>query len=341
MNQSIQFPGRIKKFCMVSHGIKTGMVIIILAVTQQVSAEVPPRFYWKTLSGMNVVPLISMSVEGNANPFDQSHTVVPGASFEADMFIAGYAKIIPVFDRTTMLALLVPMGKLSSTVSGGGGLSTTETARGYGDPLFEFDINLVGPPAIRNLPDLLRYEPKFSLDMVIDLAFPLGEYNEDQSLNIGQNRWYGRVGFPIIYQIGSWVPGKRTTFEAFPSVWWFGDNDSFGGQTLESDPSFELDLHLTRDLSSDLWGSLDAVVYEGGAPTVNGITGESVSALSVGFTLGYPINDSLQLTFGYKSTVDSESGSNSTELDGSSVVISLVSGWHPLLEGVKRLDGGE
>ena len=33
-------------------------------------------------------------------------------------------------------------------------------------------------------------------------------------LNLGQNRWYGRVGAPMVWQIGPWVPGRRTTFEA-------------------------------------------------------------------------------------------------------------------------------
>ncbi|MFO1476115.1 MAG: transporter [Verrucomicrobiota bacterium] len=70
------------------------------------------------------------------------------------------------------------------------------------------DYNLIGPKAIKSIPDLLRYEPGFSLDVLADLAFPVGQYDSGQPLNLGQNRWYGRVGAPITCQIGPWVPGQ-------------------------------------------------------------------------------------------------------------------------------------
>jgi hypothetical protein len=34
--------------------------------------------------------------------------------------------------------------------------------------------------------------------LLADLALPIGEYDNDQPLNIGQNRWYGRLGLPMI-----------------------------------------------------------------------------------------------------------------------------------------------
>jgi len=33
---------------------------------------------------------------------------------------------------------------------------------------------------MKTIPDLLRYEPKLSLDLIVDLAFPIGEYDSDQ-----------------------------------------------------------------------------------------------------------------------------------------------------------------
>jgi hypothetical protein len=68
-------------------------------------------------------------------------------------------------------------------------------------------------------PDALRFEPGFSLDLLADLAFPIGEYDSSKSVNLGQNRWYGRLGFPIVWQLGPCVPGKRTTLEFLPAVW--------------------------------------------------------------------------------------------------------------------------
>jgi len=302
---------------------------------QPASAQVPARFYWKTLSGANAVPLIFNSMSGNTNPFDPAHLVSPGADIGATLALAGYGRTFTLFGRGALAAGLLPMGRISGEVAAGS-QTVSETARGFGDPTFELDVNLVGPPAQKNLVDALRYEPGFSLDLIADLAVPIGEYDSSRSLNIGQNRWYGRLGAPIVWQLGAWVPGRRTTLEFLPAVWLFGENDNFVGQTLETDPLFQVDAHLTRDFTESLWGSLDGAWYKGGKASLNGVEGDALDNLAFGVTLGYPINENLGLTVGYKSTVD-DGAPGDLQLDG--FMVSLVSGWHPIIEGARRLKG--
>jgi hypothetical protein len=304
----------------------------------QASAQVPARFYWKTLSGATAVPVIVNSISGNTNPFDPAHLVTPGATIEATLAIGGYARTFTLFDRAALAAVLVPMGRIAGDVTTAGGQSVTQSARGFGDPTFEIAVNLIGPPAQKSLVDVFRYEPGFSLDVIVDLAVPVGEYDNSRSLNLGQNRWYGRLGAPIVWQFGSWMPGRRTTLELLPAVWFFGTNDDFVGKTLETDPMVQVDAHLTRDFTDHVWGSLDGAWYTGGQATVDGVEGEKLDNLGVGLTLGYQINDSLALTFGYKSTVN-DSAPGDLQMDG--FMISLVSGWHPIIEGARRLKGGE
>jgi len=299
----------------------------------QASAQVPARFYWKTLSDGNAVPLIFNSINGNTNPFDPALTVTPGADFDATLAIAGYAHTFTLFDRSAMAALLVPMGRVSGDVTVAG-RTFNQSASGFGDPMLEFDINILGPKAQKNIPDALRYEPGFSVDLLADLALPIGEYDSSQPLNIGQNRWYGRVGMPVVWQLGDWVPGRRTTLEFLPAVWFFGKNDDYVGQTLKTDPLFQLDAHLTRDFTEHFWGSLDVAWYNGGRASVNGVAGEKLNNVGVGLTLGYQVNNNLSLTFGYKSTVN-DSAPGDLRMDG--FMISLVYGWHPLIEGSRRL----
>lgn len=305
---------------------------------QQAQAQVPARFYLKTLVGANAVPLIYESISGNTNPFDPAHTsLVPGADsveFDATMAIAGYAKTFPLLDRSAMLALLVPMGRISGDATRNGLTLFKESASGFGDPMLEFNLNLIGPPAQKSIPDAMRYEPGFSLDLLADLALPIGEYDNDQQLNIGQNRWYGRLGMPIIYQIGPWVPGRRTTLELLPAVWLFGDNDDFVGQRMETDPLFQLDAHLSRDFTEHAWGALDLSWYTGGKATIAGIEGEKRDDLAVGITLGYQVNDNLNLTFGYKSTLNDD---DPDDLSMDMFMVTLVYGWHPIIEGARRL----
>ena len=296
-------------------------------------AQVPGRFYWKGLTGANGVPLIVNSLTGNTNPFDPSHQVTPGGSFDATLAMMGYAHTFAVGDRSAMAAIILPMGRISGDVTAAG-RTVSQSASGFGDPMLELDINLIGPKAQRNIPDVLRYEPGFSLDLLADLALPVGEYDSDQSLNVGQNRWYGRIGAPIVWQLGDWVPGRRTTLEFLPAVWLFGDNTDYLGQTLKTDPMFQLDAHLTRDFTEHFWGALDLAWYNGGQASINGVAGEKLNNIGVGLTLGYQVNDNLNLTVGYRSTVnDSQPGD--LRMDG--FMISIVYGWHPLIEGMKRL----
>jgi hypothetical protein len=299
----------------------------------QTLAQVPARFYWKTLSDSNAVPVIFQSLSGNTNPFDPAHTITPGASLDATLGIVGYARTFSLFDRAAMAALLFPMGHISGEVTVAG-RTFNQSANGFGDPMIEFNLNVIGPPAQKDIPAVMRYEPGFSIDLLADLAVPIGEYDSSQPLNIGQNRWYGRFGVPTILQIGPWVPGQRMTLEFLPAVWFFGNNDDYVGQTIETDPLFQLDAHLTRDITEKLWASLDAAWYYGGEATINDVQGEKLNNIGLGITLGYQINDNLNLTVGYKSTIND---SSSDDLRMDSFMVSLVYGWHPLLEGSRRL----
>ena len=317
--------------------IKPYTVIAMLALTvlstQQILAQMPARFYWKTLAGANGVPLIVESISGNTNPFDPSHNVNPGAYVSGTMAMVGYAKFLPLFDRTAMISVIVPMGHITSEV-----VSTTvtskETAKGFGDPMLEFNINIIGPKAQINLVDLMRYEPGFSLDLMMDIGIPIGEYNDTLALNLGGNRWFGRLGAPIIWQIGPWVPGRRTTLEFLPAVWLFGDNTDFLGQTMKTDPILQLDAHLSRDITHNFWASLDGAWFNGGKATIDTLEGTKLNNIALGITLGYQINENISLTFGYKSTINDDAA-DALKMDG--FMVTFIYGWHPLVEGVKRL----
>jgi hypothetical protein len=301
----------------------------------QALAQLPARFYWKTLSDANAVPLIVESISGNSNPFDPAQIVTPGAHFEATLALPGYARTFSLFDRAAMAAILVPMGRISGDVTVAG-KTFNQSADGFGDPMLEFDINLLGPPAQKNIPDVLRYEPGFSVDLLADLMVPIGEYDSGQPLNIGQNRWYGRLGMPIIWQLGPWVPGRRTTLEFLPAVWFFGNNNDFVGKTLKTDPKFQLEAHLTRDFTENFWGALDAAWYTGGQASINGVQGEKLNNIGIGLTLGYQLNENLNLTFGYMSTVNDNAPG---DLRMNKFMVTLVYGWHQLIEGMRRLKG--
>jgi outer membrane protein assembly factor BamA len=76
----------------------------------------------------------------------------------------------------------------------------------------------------------------------------------------------------------------------------------------------------------------------GGESSVDGVAGDSLNNIGVGFTLGYQINDNISLTAGYMATVN-DSDPGDLQMDG--FRISFTYGWHRIVEGQKRLNSGE
>jgi len=202
--------------------------------------------------------------------------------------------------------------------------------------MLQVGVNVIGPKAIMNIPDMLRYKPGFSVDIIGSLAIPLGKYDNTSPINIGQNRWYGRIGTPIVWQLGQWIPGKRTTFEMLPAIWMFSDNTDFVGKTMSTEAMYQIEAHLTRDFMERAWGSLNVVSYSGGKATIDGVEGSALNNLGVGATLGYEINENMQLNISYTSTIN-DSAPEALKMDG--FRITLLYGWHPLVEGMRRLKG--
>jgi hypothetical protein len=100
---------------------------------------------------------------------------------------------------------------------------------------------------------------------------------------------------------------------------------------------FQLESHFTRDFHQHLWGSFDLNWMTGAKASIDGVEGEALNMLGLGLTLGYHINDNLQLTAGYIATVNDN---EPTDLRMDGFKVTLLFGWHPLIEQMKRLQGG-
>jgi len=190
--------------------------------------------------------------------------------------------------------------------------------------MVELDVNVIGRPAQKNLVDVLRYEPGFSLDLIADLAVPIGEYDSSRSLNIGQNRcmaaWArpssgsSAVGAGPAHDPGA--PARRVALR---------EERRLRRQTLETDPMFQVDAHLTRDFTERIWGALDGVWYTGGKATVGGVEGEKLDNLGIGITLGTRSTT----TWPHRGLqVDHQRQGSRGPPDGR-FMVSLVAGWHP------------
>jgi len=129
---------------------------------------------------------------------------------------------------------------------------------GLGDLTVMGVMTLMGAPAYSK-EAFASYVPETIIDLLLAVTAPTGVYDPDKIINLGTNRWSARVGVPIIHFFSA-VHGNSTTLEVQPSVTFFSNNDD---KSLEQDPIYKLEAHVTHDFNMKPWGSIDAMYTPG------------------------------------------------------------------------------
>lgn len=329
---------------MTKYLVGTGLIVS----TSASAITLPPRFYERTLLGVEAIPILGLSFDGNINPLDPTlgDGTPQGAGtthISGNMALAGYSISFPIQERSARIAYLQPIGSMDATLTAGPASTPVfyDSTNGVGDPFFEFTIGLIGTPALDELPKAIRYQPGFQMDLLLDVSVPLGEYDEDNTLNMGTNRFWGRVGFPMMYQLGDvWAPSKRASFELLPAITWYGDNDDLhGGGSQSTDLGYSLGAHLTYDVSQHVWVSLNYSYVKSGDYTntgADGITttkGDGQEMSSVGVTVATDLTRNLNASIGYSTTINDD-GPGDAQM--STFSLNLTYYWADILDGLSR-----
>ncbi|MEE9153410.1 MAG: transporter [candidate division NC10 bacterium] len=308
------------------------------------------RAYWKGRDGTNGVSFQYLRLDLQASDTQQfapGQYIYPNSDTEANIFIANYVRHLTLFKRPSSLSLVIVGGTVDLDVNARApgqfvppgiapGTAFSQSSSGFADPSVQLVVNLFGTPPLKSGVDLLNYEPTWTLDIATMLAFPIGEYDDDKLVNMGLNRWFGRIAFPFKYHFGAFTPGYMTSLEFTPSVWLFAENDDFIGQKLENDPMWQLEAHLTHDFTASFFGSLD-LLYRGGFQSeIDGVeVGDELDIGNLGFTLNYQITDNVAIRTGFSSNVFGDD-----DLDTSVIRIQFVYAWHTASESMKKLRQG-
>jgi len=302
------------------------LAIILLFSGPALAVDDGARAYWKGRAGTQGVSFQYLSLDlqaSDSQQFAPGQYIYANADAEASIFVANYVRHMTLFNRPSSLSLAIAGGSVDINAN------TT-------DPSAQLVVNLFGTPPLKANFDLLDYEPTWTLDTAVMLGVPIGEYDDDKLVNMGLNRWFGRVAFPFKYHFGVFTPGYMSSLEVTPAVWLFAENDDFMGQKLENDPMWQLEAHLTHDFTPSFFGSLD-LLYRGGFQSeVNGVeVGDELDIGNLGFTLSYQVTDNLSIRTGFSSNVFGDNN-----LDNSIIRIQFVYGWHRDFENIKKLQRG-
>jgi hypothetical protein len=306
------------------------------------------RAYWKGRAGSNVVSFQYLNMHLDASDalqFDPAHYIYPSADADADIFFASYARHMTLFDRPASLMVNVVGGSVEADFATNltppdflppgvvPGVSFSQSASGYADPSVQLDVNLLGTPSLIGGFDVINYEPTWTLDAAVMLGVPLGEYDGSKVVNLGLNRFFGRIAFPFKYHFGVFSPGYMSSLEVVPSVWLFAKNDDFVGQKLENDPLWQLEAHWTQDFTRHFYGSIDVLYRTGFQSEINGVdVGSDIEIGDIGVTLNFHVTDNLALRTGFSSNVFGDS-----DIDTSMVRFQVVYAWHQAWQNMKKL----
>ncbi len=169
---------------------------------------------------------------------------------------------------------------------------------GWADPSARFAVNFIGAPPLSGQ-EFAAYRASVSNETIIGAAVtlqaPLGEYNPDKLINLGQNRYVIR---PQMGGVRSW--GRFST-ELDISMFIYTDNDDFYiDQTREQDPLFLYAAHLTYTFMPGVWVGLSGGYGVGGDSTIGGVDKDDRQEnVSYAAAIGLPINRSAGVKIGY------------------------------------------
>jgi hypothetical protein len=276
------------------------------------------RAYWKTRSKTQMFSFQYLPINigaSDSKEFAPGQYIYPNANIDGNVFFITWGRHMTLFRRPSVLAVNVIGGSVNADINIEAapeflppnitpGTAFSQSSSGFADPNAQLVVNLFGTPRLNTNVDLLNYEPTISLDAAVMMVLPLGEYKNDKLVNMGLNRMYGRVAFPIKYHFGVFAPGYMSSFELTPSAWLFAENSDFVGKKLENEPLLSLEGHLTHDFSPGLFGSLDMLYQKGFQSKVDGVeVGNELEIGNLGITLNYQVSGNVMIRTEYSSNV--------------------------------------
>lgn len=294
-----------------------------------------PRTYDALPKNLNILSAHYINARANAS-INNLSLITPDANVDSNLYMLTYTRSQPIFGRTFYSTLILPAGNMSATldVDAPGPVDSSNTIfqHGFGDLTWLNTINLIGAEGLM-IKDYMKHEKPTLLYFQAGVTFPIGQYNSEEAVNMGSNQFKFKLGLPFVQRIGPWVDGKRTTLEIFPAYTLISDNKDLQGQEVKQEGLFTIESHLTRDFTKKSYISLDYSYINGGdaeffskdtGMLVNQQAGQNVHL--IGASIGFNINDSLNLTMTHNQTF--ASGNDNISLDGTMTKLTLSWSFH-------------
>jgi hypothetical protein len=263
-------------------GAVTAVIMILFVAVQAHAGEIEPRAYVNTPVGINF--LLAGYAYSDGGLSTSASSPIKDAKLTMNTGVLAYARTLDVWGKSGKCDVILPYSQLSGSAMVAGQPRERKVS-GFNDPLFRFSVNFFGAPAL-SLQEFANYQQDLLIGASVQVSAPLGQYDKDKLVNLGNNRWFVKPDMGISKAWGA------LTLELSTGVFFFTNNDNyFGGKTLKQDPLSTTQVHATYNLGRGVWAALSWAYDYGGRTTIDGVrSDDSHSNSRLGATLALPVN---------------------------------------------------
>ena len=197
--------------------------------------------------------------------YSDGDKVVDDGRMEANIGILRYAYFVEKGGRLFVLPeFVLPFGEIKTTRN----LDYLGDTHGVGDLIVPFPVFLVNNPAKKRA---IVFNPIVHV--------PIGSYDNDDLLNLGENRWKYELQIGFVEGLGD-----KWGLDFNVGVQYFGDNTDFSSDslTLEQEPLYKTQAFLNYFYSAETRFAIGVGYTAGGETTIGGIDQDNeISTTSV------------------------------------------------------------
>jgi hypothetical protein len=276
--------------------------MLLLVAAHAEAGEIEPRAYVNTPVDVNFLLAGYAYTDGGLATVGSSP--IKDAQLTMHTGLLAYARSLNVWGKSGKFDVILAYSGLTGDAMVAG-QRRERNVSGLNDPRFRFSVNFFGAPVL-SLEEFANYQQDLIIGASVQVSAPLGQYDKERLVNLGNNRWYVKPDIGISKAWGN------LTMELSSGVFFFTDNNDFYvGRTLEQDPVYTSQLHVTYNFGKGIWGAVSGTYDHGGRTTVDGVENNDLLNNSrMGATLALPVNRNNSLKLYASTSIHTSIGSD-------------------------------
>ena len=169
------------------------MIVLLLMAGHAHATEIEPRAYVNTPVGINF--LLAGYVYSDGGLSTPGSVPIKDAQLKMNTEVLAYARSLDVWGKSGKFDFILPYSQLSGSATVAG-QPRERKVTGLNDPLFRFSVNFYGAPAL-SVKEFANYHQDLIIGASVQVSAPLGQYDKDKLVNLGDNRWFVKPGIGI------------------------------------------------------------------------------------------------------------------------------------------------